>query len=182
MTYAHALAPILSSVDIKTVRLQLVTERERQGLNQRELAAKAGIDQGHLSKIEDVDGQEMRDLAARIVFQLIEDGLQLPVSEFFRHIEGGAEPATISGAPLPTGQADADEPLTPSSEDLEQAWDAIGTLARIAERERERADRAHRRSATDSRVTSEAERPPHRVRSRPRPRKRKPSERRKRER
>lgn len=92
MTYSYSQTHILKSMDVRAIRLGIVSARERQGLNQRELAKRADLDQGHLSKIEDVDGPEMRDLAARIVIQIVERGLGLSLYSFFAELEGLAPP------------------------------------------------------------------------------------------
>lgn len=155
----------------------LIREAKQRGETQETIAERAGLRQNVISKMlyNDKLGPQVETFVKAV------EGLGLPVSVFFAQIEGAAS-GTDTAKPSVTQptQAVADEPLSPSSEDLEQAWDAIGTLARIAERERERADRAHHRSDSSTHVAGEAERPPHRVRSRPRPRKRKPTGRRER--
>ena len=149
-------------MDVRAVRLQIVAERERQGLNQRELAAKAGLDQGHMSKIENVDGEAMRDLAARIVFQVVERGLGVPLSAFFARIEGVSAPASTQA------RADRLPSIAPSDRDKETV---IQTLAELLARASERADAAHSRQITDPREAS-AERAPARRTSTRRPAKR----------
>lgn len=147
MTYEHARQHILAVMDVKTTRLEIVAERERQGLNQRELAAKAGLDQGHMSKIEDIDGQEMRDLAARIVFQIIERGLGLTVSEFFARIEGLPDAATTSDDHGPSEVSPADDALsTPEGRTYYAIGKAIASIVTRVEREGRESQRGpHRR-------------------------------------
>lgn len=83
---------ILHGMDLKAVRLAVARGRERLELTQSQLAARAGLQQGHISKIEDVDQHAFKDLSARILFQVIEQGLGILLSDFFRQIESRTNP------------------------------------------------------------------------------------------
>jgi transcriptional regulator with XRE-family HTH domain len=152
MSYTNAQPHILGDVDLKLVRLAIVAERERRGLNQRQLAAKAGVDQGHMSKIENVDGEEMRDLAARIVFQLIERGLDMPVSQFFAQVEGLSVPVPrVDDQALPPDKASPVDETVPTFTAQDRVFYKIGkAIATIVDQQRSESERrANRRSTAD---------------------------------
>lgn len=153
MAYGNAQPHILLDMDLKQVRLAIVAERERRGLNQRQLAAKAGVDQGHMSKIENVDGEEMRDLAARIVFQLVERGLGVPLSEFFAQLEGLSvpEPIGTDRAPAPDEVGSVDETVS-SLTTQDRVFYKIGkAIAAIVEQHQSEGERRpNRRSAPET--------------------------------
>jgi transcriptional regulator with XRE-family HTH domain len=143
MTYGHTQPHILAAVDLDRVRAHLLSTRKRLGLTQHAVAERTeGVDQGQISRIERPESEPMPDLAARVLFQIIENGLKKPLSQFFAEIEGSA-----TGQPLATPPAEprgsANEPLpAPTEEDYRTT---IRLLAAIAAREAERADAAHRR-------------------------------------
>lgn len=154
MLYGNAGAHILGLMDVtdlKEVRLAIVSERERQGLNQKQLALKAGIDQGHLSKIENVDDEPMRDLAARIVFQIIERGLDVSLPSFFAQIKGLQDAKLIDhtvASPEPTKVVDVDGQV-PVVSDSDARSFVITTLAELLAEAREGAAGKDRRQAPD---------------------------------
>lgn len=91
---SYAQPDILSGmVDMAAVRRAIVRERKRQRINQEELAARAGLRQGHMSNIENVDKIEMKDMSARVLFQIIEHGLGKSIGEFFTDFEAGTRVA-----------------------------------------------------------------------------------------
>lgn len=162
---AECSSAYIAGVDLKRVRLAIVRERERQGLTQQQVASRADMRQGHLSNVENVDGLEMKDLAARVLFQIIESGLGKPLSTFFREIERQESGADLAGEIAPTrapvvegrplGDSVPAQGLTPA--DLDRLGRTIGrSIARelrpARPRERSAKTRAH---STKRRTRSE---------------------------
>ncbi len=172
-TYEQALRDTIDGVDVRTVRLaiaRLLTERE---WTQEQIADRAGIRQGHISKIVNVgdDPDELKDLAARVLFQIIERGFGLSLSAFFSQIEQpttGEGPATVQPAPEDAGHDRASS--LPSNDEMVQRF--VTALARAVSEATARADEADHRLAASTRPRA-AEHAPARVRhpQRTRPRK-----------
>lgn len=132
MTYANAAALILPPVELIDVRRRIREEFERQHLTQEIMEKRSGIKQGVISRILDLNNP-MREIRARIIFNLVEKGLQLPLSSFFlqleqRHASGthGASSLTL----IPRG-ASVDRTVSPeSTPDEELLADAGGRIVR----------------------------------------------------
>lgn len=133
----HAQRDIFLPVDIKTVRLAVGKAMDERGWTQEQLAERSGVRQSHISKIVRVgdDPDEFKDLAARVLFQIIERGFGLPLSSFFAQIEGLSTTARLTqdsrdGArdPVPP-QTWPDVGLGPEArERLTELWLALGTI------------------------------------------------------
>ena len=167
MTYGYAETHILPAMEIRDVRRRIVAERERLGLNQRDLASKAGIDQGHMSKIENIDGEPMRDLAARIVFQVIERGLEIPLSSFFAELEGRHVPSTtaqsVQPSPEQVTRADpvsketsAFEALLVSNKKIAESLQEIAVAITVAAKPRRQTARPRTRKSASHKVRGKA--------------------------
>lgn len=102
----HVSSAYSRRVEIKTVRLALGKYMDDRGLTQKRVALAAGIDQGHLSKILSVgdDPDELKDLAARVLFQIIEKGFGLRLMSFFQHIEEPSKGTQPAETPTPPGE------------------------------------------------------------------------------
>jgi transcriptional regulator with XRE-family HTH domain len=125
------------------LRQKLIEERERLDLTQEQVALKAGVRQGLVSRWEDLS-VTMTDPSARVLFQIIERAFGKSLTAFFAEIEGvthGAKPAT------PASESHADSLPTASTTigpaDLERF---ARTIARSIGREM-RPQTAHRRTA-----------------------------------
>lgn len=73
-------------MDLEVVREALAEAFVRSGLTQQVVAERAGLRQGHLSKVLDTSAA-MPDLTARVLLAVIEKGLSLPLSAFFHRLE-----------------------------------------------------------------------------------------------
>lgn len=82
------------------LRQKLIDERERLDLTQEQVAVKAGVRQGLVSRWEDLS-IEMTDPSARVLFQIIERAFEKSLSVFFAEIE------------LPAHGAKSAEPAVP---------------------------------------------------------------------
>jgi transcriptional regulator with XRE-family HTH domain len=112
------------------LRQKLIDERERLDMTQEEVAAKAGVRQGLVSRWEDLS-VEMTDPSARVLFLIIERAFGKTLTAFFGEIEDvpvGANLAEGSGRDLSKERAHGD-PLpssTISASDLERFARTIG--------------------------------------------------------
>lgn len=129
-------AAYTAGVDLKAIRLAIVRERERQEMTQQQVAERAGMRQGHLSNIENVDGIEMKDLAARVLFQIIEQGLKVPLSLFFAQIEGVSAPTVAAPQNQGSPKASTDEAVPTLTADDRAVLQTLGkVIAHFADRE-----------------------------------------------
>lgn len=108
------------------LRQKLIEERERLDLTQEQVAAKAGVRQGLVSRWEDLS-IVMTDPSARVLFQIIERAFEKSLSVFFAEIEPaahGVKPADASTTVK--SHADSLSPATISPSDLERFARTIG--------------------------------------------------------
>jgi transcriptional regulator with XRE-family HTH domain len=140
-TYGDTPAGIVADVfDFMAMRQLLIAERGRREWTQEDVATRAGLRQGQISRFEDLS-QELPDFAARVLFQIIEDGFGYKLSTFFQHLEEGTKPA--EGLPLPVEQVD--HAALASAGGLAQ-FEALGTaigrsiVEQLERRDRERQD------------------------------------------
>lgn len=170
-------------VDIKTVRLAIASIIEMRDLTQTAVEEASGIGQSHISKIIRVgdDPTEMNDLAARVVFDIVEKGLGMPLSTFFEQLERqtntGTENLGNSGAQprIKDVRANHDPhspPLAPIVSEKNAAPTVIHDLAATVDQQNSKIDRlsaivarlqteveAYRRQAASARAQA-AEQPP----------------------
>lgn len=131
-TYGHALRHILGTVTPFDVREAIVREYERQELTQAQLEERSGCDQGHLSKLLDLS-KPLAEVRARILFNIIEKGLRVPLSAFFAQIEGVASPVQQAAAPndeAPSLRAEVDTLRQEISDLRKEAREQIRDVAR----------------------------------------------------
>jgi len=90
---------ILGGVDLKLVRERVLKEMERLGLNPTQLADRAEVNQSGLARwLRDSEGK-ITEVRARVLFQVIEQGLDKSLAEFFGEIEGGTRSASSQSTP-----------------------------------------------------------------------------------
>lgn len=90
-------------MELADVRQAILAAFEARGETQTQVAERAGVRQGHLSKLLDLS-LPYRELRARVLLNVIEQGLQIPLSEFFRQLEPrhtttGAEKSSLNSPP-----------------------------------------------------------------------------------
>lgn len=89
VTYEVALPVIMRGVvDLAAARQILTAERGRRKWTQAQLAKRAGVAQGQISRLEDLS-QPLSDLAARVLFRIIENGFGWKVGQFLTDLEHG---------------------------------------------------------------------------------------------
>ena len=125
---------------LNSVRARILSESERLGLNQVALAARAGINQSNLSKLEDLD-RPMTEIRARVLFAIITKGLGVPLSQFFADLEAN-RPGTTSA---PAVDVDQGLPALPSDAQLLDAilYRAGQLFAKRESASEHEADRGH---------------------------------------
>lgn len=160
-----------SGVDIRTIRLAIARIIDARHWTQDTVAARCSVSQSHVSKIIRVgdDPAELKDLAARVLFDIIENGLGLTLSEFFAQIERQTE------TDLP---AELGRDKTPRIPSPNKGRAHVGTPIPAAERDAivdELLIELGTRIATAARTPGRPERPDRAV---PRPRQQKPDRRR----
>lgn len=110
MSYEIAVQDIVAEVgvDLAAVREKVLREMETRGLNPTQLAKRAGVNQSNLARWLRLD-RTITELRARVLFQVIEDGLGMNLVAFFtqleadrtgmRHAEAPEHPEPKEGAP-----------------------------------------------------------------------------------
>lgn len=123
--YTESRAPTLPGVDLMRLRQKLIEERERLELTQQEVAARAGVRQGLVSRWEDLS-VTMTDPSARVLFLIIERAFGRTLTDFFAEIEQKAVGAKPAGASTEV-RAYADSlPSSITRSDLERFARTIG--------------------------------------------------------
>lgn len=151
-------------MELATVRAAILSGFERLGETQETFAIRAGLRQGHLAKLLDLD-QPMTELRARVLFSLIEKGLGTSLSSFFAQIEGIA--AGAAAAPLAVeGSPNAPAPVASSPVDLVAFSALVTALGRSlinefferADRQRQAQSRARKKPRRRTNVRGDARR------------------------
>lgn len=130
---------MLSAVDLQAVRDRLCVVRESryaQAENPSEwtqdaVAKRAGIEQSVLSKIERIE-RPMTEVRARVLFAIIQKGLGLTLSEFFRQMEGGLPTEELQGQDHRPSENRADAHETRSKAHDDDTRLTINILAKYA--------------------------------------------------
>jgi len=114
-------------MDIATVREWIVRAFEATGETQEVVAARAGLRQGHFAKLIDLT-TDMTEIRARVLFDVIERGLQTPLSEFFRQLER-SDHEKFSSRPAQPAHPQVFDEATTQAETAEET--VIRTLSRL---------------------------------------------------
>lgn len=137
-TYGDNPNAIVSSViDLMAVRQRLIDERGERGWTQDDVADRAGVRQGQVSRLEDLS-QALPDLAARVLFRVIEHGFGLTLSSFLAQFEGLQTKAGTSKVQTSPAEQDGYVPSVDASSStlIDREAKAIMRAAKRSERQR----------------------------------------------
>lgn len=122
-------------------------ERQRLGLNQKDIEDKTGVGQGLISRIE-IDPSYQPSLE---IFKKAVTGIDLTLSSFYRRIEGLPETAPVEENSPPPSKRRAvrneTKTLVPSARDADEAIATLSELLALAREGRSALDRRQAPSA-----------------------------------
>lgn len=102
-------AIVAGVIDLMAVRQRLIAERTKRKWTQEDVAERADVRQGQVSRLEDLS-QELPDLAARVLFRIIEHGYGLTLSSFFAQFEVLKTKTAADRVPLNPAEQEAHAP------------------------------------------------------------------------